>query len=623
VCATILGTPLSAQRATTTLPPTVHRLSTYLRQRIVQISRFSSLLCQSIHRPTATHLYSARKFAPHVSRAPYRGHCPVRQRILNSIDCLCPAPIFIAIRVGSEHIIMLLPRSYMRPSLSPGTSPNQPSGRSSRSSKVNNSTTNGTSSSRSRPKASSTQPKVFAYVSLSSHGSRAATEPVPIPTRTSQQTPPTSQPMTIPSRKRSVVSATMPIRKESRKPRDDHDTLPASVATLLADTAIPPPKTRTSRLKSSASLPRRISIEHLREEWKRDASASSSLGRGSPLDYLLEPSGSQSSLLEDDDMDREPPCSLPSRSISSDSIMSTPSLEVDETTLSPSFSLPMTPNSYMSPSSHGIPMTPTSSVRRAARQDRKVSSPPAEECPDHPLLDLPSDNSISALPTPASALRPSRGPKPSRSTFKSNLTASFQAIRSAAKAFSNFTAPSLPSDDFLTRSLFSTRYASEMRPRNFSGVPDPALRRYLNPTHDYHRMLTDDVWVGDESTNASSNVPHTPMIQLQTYTRKQRRQSAPLPQSQPNQQQSSPPMDGLSFPEFPVSPRQREPRENGDFLRVIVLEMNMRRSGKLDPKSTMHARVWLPPRKSVAPSSEREIAGGVPVRWVGITMDDD
>jgi len=43
------------------------------------------------------------------------------------------------------------------------------------------------------------------------------------------------------------------------------------------------------------------------------------------------------------------------------------------------------------------------------------------------------------------------------------------------------------------------------------------------------------------------------------------------------------------------SPRPREPRENSDFLRVVVLEMNMRRKGKLRD-GLGRARIWLGPR---------------------------
>lgn len=66
--------------------------------------------------------------------------------------------------------------------------------------------------------------------------------------------------------------------------------------------------------------------------------------------------------------------------------------------------------------------------------------------------------------------------------------------------------------------------------------------------------------------------------------------------------------------------RQREPRENSDFLRVIVLEMNMRRMGKLDAKASGRARVWLPPRRHSAQVEESN--GEVPVRWMGVSVDD-
>ena len=66
--------------------------------------------------------------------------------------------------------------------------------------------------------------------------------------------------------------------------------------------------------------------------------------------------------------------------------------------------------------------------------------------------------------------------------------------------------------------------------------------------------------------------------------------------------------------------RQREPRENSDFLRVIVLEMNMRRTGKLDAKAGGRARVWLPPRTHSAPVEGS--SGKVPIRWAGVSAED-
>jgi len=75
--------------------------------------------------------------------------------------------------------------------------------------------------------------------------------------------------------------------------------------------------------------------------------------------------------------------------------------------------------------------------------------------------------------------------------------------------------------------------------------------------------------------------------------------------------------------------RQREPRENAEFLRICVLEMNMRRAGKLEPENVnvgagaggsgggmMPARTgrrafWLPPRQM-----GRD--GGKGRRWVAV-----
>lgn len=56
--------------------------------------------------------------------------------------------------------------------------------------------------------------------------------------------------------------------------------------------------------------------------------------------------------------------------------------------------------------------------------------------------------------------------------------------------------------------------------------------------------------------------------------------------------------------------RPREVRENGDFLRVIVLEMNMRRGGKLADTAAGKARLVLPPRQPC-----RLRAVGDPGRW--------
>ena len=68
--------------------------------------------------------------------------------------------------------------------------------------------------------------------------------------------------------------------------------------------------------------------------------------------------------------------------------------------------------------------------------------------------------------------------------------------------------------------------------------------------------------------------------------------------------------------------RQREPRENSDFLRVIVLEMNMRKAGKLGEEGG-RARIWLPARRGEGGGGgggDREGGRVVPRRWVGVAV---
>lgn len=65
------------------------------------------------------------------------------------------------------------------------------------------------------------------------------------------------------------------------------------------------------------------------------------------------------------------------------------------------------------------------------------------------------------------------------------------------------------------------------------------------------------------------------------------------------------------------TPRQREPRENSDFLRVIVLEMNMRKGGKLSDVAPGRARLWLPARQ--ATTQNEDVSNDTPRRWVSLS----
>ncbi|KAK5295719.1 hypothetical protein LTR16_000753 [Cryomyces antarcticus] len=427
-----------------------------------------------------------------------------------------------------------------------------------------------------------------------------------------------SKPVIIPSRSTSGIPATTQTLKSrgqhgARRIRphgDGHksDTIPPAVAALLAMTAIPPPKSQQPHRRRSTvtNTSRRISIDDLVQEWRREIVSASSLSNGSPMSILLE----QLDEVESDDNSISGGIEkgrdlLASRSVSSDSA---PSLDADDRSVT-SWSSPSTPESLITGKSGAA----------IVRREKLLASPEILDCAfDHPLKSPHTDeedpffeNFISK-----SSARTEVASSRFTSSFKSNLTASFQALKSAAKSFSNFTAPSIPPDDFLTRSLVSQRYPSEMRPKAIEGVPTAALRRYLNPIPftpfeelqpQYREALQTDI--KDESTA---------MIKMQTYTRRSRTDKQPR---RSIQQSGTDPLSEAGRATAHTV-RQREPRENSNFLRVIVLEMNMRREGKLDPKAGGRARIWLPPRDTVTKteSSEHGSERRIPRRWIGVSL---
>ncbi|KAF2489591.1 hypothetical protein BU16DRAFT_470924 [Lophium mytilinum] len=421
---------------------------------------------------------------------------------------------------------------------------------------------------------------------------------------------PHSKPVVIPPRtptRTSISTQTVRARGQNggrrQKISDDHkpNAIPPAVAALLAVTAIPP---RPNRRRKTTTSDRRISIDELIQEWRREDVDSGSPSVNSYLDLLLEPPdeceedepGSLGSPEQDQDF-------MSSRSVSSESIPSVPSLEGDEQSVASSWNSAPTPN--YSARKNGV-----------ERKEKYIQSPPKEECVlDHPLLHFSSDEYEEIAKINITNISPESQPSTLRfKTFKSNLTASLQALKSAAKSFSNFTAPSVPPDDLLTRSLLSPRFTSEMRPKPLQGLPTPALRRYLNPqpTPISPTELSMQFHDGLDADDADS-LP--PMIQMQTYdrsrstSRKRRGSTGSLPEDR-------------RAPLPTPAVRQREPRENGDFLRVIVLEMNMRRGGKLDAKAAGRARVWLPPRKTSGRAEAVDADGGVPARWVGMLAEE-
>ncbi|KAK6536607.1 hypothetical protein TWF281_000834 [Arthrobotrys megalospora] len=220
--------------------------------------------------------------------------------------------------------------------------------------------------------------------------------------------------------------------------------------------------------------------------------------------------------------------------------------------------------------SWGAPVTP-SPLRRSSKLN-KTFSPPEECILDHPLLIAESQEPSSDEEVDPTNLYTEQEKKKLgafRLSFKSNLTASLRVLRSAARTFTSLSTPLTQPDDFLTRSILSIspQYNTDEKRPKYSDVPTPALRRYLNPSPKTFSRELGQFTDRNESIIAS--------IQLETY----------------KHTIITPP------PEVPIT-RNREVRENSDFLRVIVLEMNMRRQGKLSDTSQGKARFVLPPRQS-------------------------
>ena len=435
----------------------------------------------------------------------------------------------------------------------------------------------------------------------------------------------------------------------------DHqpDKVPPAVAALLAVTSIPPPKKGISSRKGRHHGERRGQQETVMALLDGRLFDETSTTSRSPLGILLSPSGE----LDQDEAELGGMGRQASQSAEPLSLDSVPLLETDDSSSVDSFSDPSSPQS----SSEG-------KRGNNHRKEKSLSSPPAESCSlDHPLLGgrnplydpdpdghAPEYNLPATSPSNREKARLER-PVRRQSSLKSNLTASLRVLRSAAKSFSNFTTtPAIQTEDFLTRSILSIspQFTDERRPLPSDDTPTPALRRYLNPLQPsrqqylhtpYHHLHSIPSCNNRRRSIEVRNPPCTASIQLQTY----RRQLQPLPQS--NNNSSCITTRSLKQQEQPENPtiynRPREPRENSDFLRVIVLEMNMRRRGKLSDTAPGRARFVLPPRKtslsSSSPSSssssssspvsttsssagssflQRDLTNtAAPERWIGIT----
>ena len=269
------------------------------------------------------------------------------------------------------------------------------------------------------------------------------------------------------------------------------------------------------------------------------------------------------------------------------------------------------------PSSVDSPRTPGTSIPTRARREKSFSSLQAENCGiDHPLSsrynDVPPfgssrvDDIETLVPD---MMMPIITPRP---TLISNLTASIRVLKTAAMSFSNFTAHHEPMGrPFLSDSL---KFMDDRRPSPLNKVPDLATRRYLNPV----TVSPAEMHIHHDIDQHQLRNRCTTSIQLQTYHRK-----GPSSKNATSPAIFAPSTSGTSedrsnSAQNPPPFRQREPRENSNFLRVIVLEMNMRKAGKMEDAAPGKARIWLPPRQSARPDQPE--LSTIPRRWTGIVI---
>lgn len=170
-----------------------------------------------------------------------------------------------------------------------------------------------------------------------------------------------------------------------------------------------------------------------------------------------------------------------------------------------------------------------------------------------------------------------------------------------------------------------------------TGVPDPRLRRYLNPhafqpydfhLHNSHVDDADHEFIAAASAAAvgagagdllSSSPDAFDAIPMRSFERRNPRTDV---------KQNSARTEAGRARSVSDQQQRREPRENPEFLRIAVLELQMRRAGKTQGRPVgssagMGRRGWwLPPRAANSDEdSPASMADGlVPRRWQGVSV---
>lgn len=413
----------------------------------------------------------------------------------------------------------------------------------------------------------------------------APSKPVVIPTRTGPQ-------------RRSSNSRSRAERPTIRhNVTHDPQAVPPSVAAFLAITDI---RKKPSLVRHSKS------VQYHNEKEDLDEGADNELGgmalsASSPHSWRLLLSPPQD-IIDDEGSgfgsDDTPLGSFsPLRSLSNESM---PSLDTDNE------------SGYTSSS----PSTPGLANRGHGSRERRLksisSSVPENSNSNHPLLAAEPEKEHESRSESDDESSKKKLSTPARPSLRSNLTASFRRIKSAARTFSTLATPTPSQDESPPQASLSalSKFVPERRPLPWAEPPDPALRRYLNP------ITISPAELYSHRNREERRPKPTASIQLQSYSpgaKKSEKASAPPIFVRASSQESI-----AAEPAVSTTPRQREPRENSDFLRVIVLEMNMRKVGKLSDVAPGRAKLWLPARQA-APQNE-DGGNERPRRWVSVSQ---
>ncbi|KAK6374944.1 hypothetical protein LTR64_003060 [Lithohypha guttulata] len=449
------------------------------------------------------------------------------------------------------------------------------------------------------------------------------------------------------------------VQKPSPSPASDHENVPQrppptplsekvllrrrreSATDILSSTAIP--IRRKPRGRPSQRLPKGDHVANFSTLIMGDVKPHStgSLPKSASNSNLEVLFGNMDELLEEGQMyvgsEGFDSSVLSTRSLSDDSVMSFPS-----------------PDNLVSDDCHSQHSDASTSVPE--RRLRQIAL--SEDCSDdHPLalpskVDDPVDYPEAPVSPPArSPLARDRSTKKPRTSLRSGLSASLKALKSAAQSVSNRSSSDAATVHAPTLFDFHPALTDDRRPPPSLDEPGPELRRYLNPPPlDSAAQL--NTWQDHRHSNFDNPPSRTEPRRRSPRGKKTRGGRSPsppgtnprihdlpavvqladcLPPSVRTEHASSPPIwltqDGTPVNKStaisllydpnanegkgePAGLRHREPRENRDFLRVFVCEMQMRRNGKLsDDLGVGRARLWLPPAnndRNPEPAAKRD-----------------